>query len=45
MRRTIYIAAGVLVALVALGLAGGYAYYFTGIHTAPKALALSLIHI
>ena len=41
MRRTIYIAAGVLVALVALGLAGGYAYYFTGIHTAPKALALS----
>jgi len=40
-RRTILLSAGALVALVVLGLAGGYVYYFTGIHTAPKALALS----
>ncbi|MDQ6918855.1 MAG: YceI family protein [Candidatus Dormibacteraeota bacterium] len=41
MRRNILIASGVLAALVVLGLVGGYVYYFTGIRTAPKPLALS----
>ena len=41
MRRTILILAGALAALVVLGLAGGYIYYFSGIRTAPKALSLS----
>jgi polyisoprenoid-binding protein YceI len=40
-RRTILISAGALAALVVLGLAGGYVYYFTGVHTSPKALSLS----
>ncbi len=35
------ISAGALAALVVFGLAGGYVYYFTGIHTAPKPLALT----
>jgi polyisoprenoid-binding protein YceI len=41
MRRNVLIAAGALAALVVLGLAGGYVYYFTGIRTAPKPLSLS----
>ncbi len=41
MRRSILIMGGALAALVGLGLAGGYVYYFTGIRTAPKALSLS----
>src|ERR1700694_2141864 len=40
-RRTLLILAGALAALVVLGLAGGYIYYFSGIRTAPKALSLS----
>jgi polyisoprenoid-binding protein YceI len=40
-RRSILISAGVVAALVLLGLVGGYLYYFTGIRTAPKPLALS----
>ena len=41
MRRGILIAGGALAALVVLGLAGGYVYYFSGIRTAPRALSLS----
>jgi polyisoprenoid-binding protein YceI len=41
MRRIILISAGALAALVVLGLAGGYVYYFSGIRTAPKPLSLS----
>jgi polyisoprenoid-binding protein YceI len=41
MRRGILIAGGALAALVVLGLAGGYVYYFSGIRTAPKALSLN----
>jgi polyisoprenoid-binding protein YceI len=41
MRRNLVISAGVVGALVLLGLVGGYAYYFTGIRTAPKPLSLS----
>jgi len=40
-RRNLVISAGVVAALVLLGLVGGYVYYFTGIRTAPKPLALS----
>jgi polyisoprenoid-binding protein YceI len=40
-RRGLFISAGVVGALVVLGLVGGYLYYFTGIRTAPKPLALS----
>jgi polyisoprenoid-binding protein YceI len=40
-RRNLITAGGVLAALIVLGLAGGYAYYFTGIRSAPKPLALS----
>jgi polyisoprenoid-binding protein YceI len=35
------IAGGVLAVVAVLGLVAGYAYYFTGIRTAPKPLALS----
>ncbi len=41
MRRNVVILAGVVAALVALGLAGAYVYYFTGIRSAPKPLSLS----
>lgn len=40
-RRPILIAAGAILALLLLGLAGAYAYYFTGIRTAAKPLSLS----
>jgi polyisoprenoid-binding protein YceI len=40
-RRNLFITAGVIGALVVLGLIGGYLYYFSGIRTAPKPLALS----
>jgi polyisoprenoid-binding protein YceI len=40
-KRNLIIAAGIAAALVVLGLVGGYAYYFTGIRTAPKPLSLS----
>jgi polyisoprenoid-binding protein YceI len=40
-RRNLLIAGGVLAVVVVLGLVAGYAYYFTGIRTAPKPLALS----
>jgi polyisoprenoid-binding protein YceI len=40
-KRTLLIGAGALALLVVLGLVGGYVYYFTGIRTAPKPLALS----
>jgi len=40
-RRNLFIAGGVLGALVVIGLVGGYAYYFTGIRSTPKPLALS----
>src|ERR1700694_266952 len=39
-RRNLVIATGALAALVVLGLVGGYVYYFTGIRSAPKPLAL-----
>ena len=38
--RKLWIGAGVLAALLVLGLAGGYVYYFSGLRTAPAALAL-----
>jgi len=40
-RRNLLIAGGVLAVVAVLGLVAGYAYYFTGIRTAPKPLALS----
>jgi polyisoprenoid-binding protein YceI len=40
-RRQILIASGAVLVLLLLGLVGGYLYYFTGIRTAPKPLALS----
>jgi polyisoprenoid-binding protein YceI len=40
-RRTVLIAGGALAAVLLLGLAAGFAYYFTGIRSAPKHLALS----
>jgi polyisoprenoid-binding protein YceI len=39
--RRLLIPAGAVAALLVLGLAGGYVYYFSGLRTAPKPLTLS----
>jgi polyisoprenoid-binding protein YceI len=41
MRRTLWIGLGALVLLVLLAGAGGYAYFFSGLRTAPEPLALA----
>ena len=41
MRKPLVIGAAVVAAVALLGLGGAYAYYFSGLHTAPKPLALS----
>jgi len=41
MKRTVIIAAAVVAVLALGGAAGAYAYFFSGLRTAPKALALA----